>query len=159
MNITDFLIGAIVLLVLYIYCVFKKAYSYFDQNDIPYVKPTFIFGNVMDWILMRKALPVIHFELYEQLKPHRFGGTFMALKKSILIRDPDLVRNVLTKDFVHFYDRGTRRDPHVDKLSQNLFSMTGNFFYCLHYLTLATTRHQVFIKLFHSRRGMEKSQN
>lgn len=125
MNTLDLLICAFLLALLYIYHIFKNSYSFFDRHGIPYIKPTFVFGNAKDWILMKKPLPIVHYELYKKLEPHRFAGVFTGLKASIMVRDPELIRNMLTKDFTHFYDRGLKRDPHVDKLSRNLFAMTG----------------------------------
>ncbi|XP_065206721.1 mucin-4-like [Planococcus citri] len=122
----DFIICAIFFSFIYLYYLFRNIYSYFERNGIPYVKPVPFFGNVAEWILMRKSLPVIHFELYKQLEPHRFGGVYLGWKRTILIRDVELVKNILVKDFGYFRDRGIKRDPHVDILSRNLFMMRGD---------------------------------
>ena len=112
-------------LLLYIYWSIKKAHKFFENRNIPYIKPNFVFGNMMDAILLRKPLAQVYLDLYKDLAPHAFGGVFTMKKPSILIRDPDLLKNVLIKDFAFFTDRGMNTVREVDPLSHSLFAMRG----------------------------------
>ncbi|XP_055604436.1 probable cytochrome P450 6d4 [Uranotaenia lowii] len=42
-----------------------------------------------------------------------------------MINDPDLVKDVLVRNFSHFYDRGMRVDESVDPLGGHLFALSG----------------------------------
>uniref|UniRef100_A0AAT9UTF6 Cytochrome P450 6PZ15 n=1 Tax=Maconellicoccus hirsutus TaxID=177089 RepID=A0AAT9UTF6_MACHI len=125
MDTIEILFCAIFLSIIYLYYRFKNNYTYFERNGIPYIKPVLFFGNVADWVFMKKPLPVVHFELYKKLEPHSFAGVYLGGKKTFLIRDAELVKNILVKDFACFRDRGIKRDPH-DILSRNLFMMRGD---------------------------------
>ncbi|XP_065214987.1 probable cytochrome P450 6a23 [Planococcus citri] len=124
MDTSDLIIAAILLLFVYLYFSYKNLYSYFEKNDVPYVKPLPFFGNTFDWIAMKKSLPMIQFDMYNQLAPHRFGGMFVGTKKTVLIRDPELIRTILVKDFSYFQNRHLKSNK-SDILSQNLFMMRG----------------------------------
>ncbi|XP_065214908.1 probable cytochrome P450 6a13 isoform X2 [Planococcus citri] len=126
MNTIEVIICVIFFSFVFLYHRFRNSFSYFERNGIPYIKPLPIFGNVAGWILMRKSLSVIHFELYKKLEPHRFGGVYVGERKMLLIRDIELVKKILIKDFDHFHDRGTKRDLHTDILSRNLLFLKGD---------------------------------
>nr|QCY41337.1 cytochrome P450 6PZ5 [Phenacoccus solenopsis] len=95
----------IVTVFLYIYHVFRKSYKFFEDAGIPYIKPQWIFGNMKDVLLFRKSLLERYQELYHHLDPHPYAGVFLAHKPSVMIRDPDLIKAVLVKDFAYFHDR------------------------------------------------------
>uniref|UniRef100_A0AAT9UTI8 Cytochrome P450 6PZ28 short isoform n=1 Tax=Maconellicoccus hirsutus TaxID=177089 RepID=A0AAT9UTI8_MACHI len=121
MYVCAFLTCSIVLLCIHFHNVFGRLCLYFERHGIPYVKPLPLFGNALDWILMKKPLPMIHYDLYRQLEPHRFGGMFFGWKKQILIRDLDLIQNILVKDFCHFQNRNTRPTSPSNILDKQLF--------------------------------------
>ncbi|XP_065214955.1 probable cytochrome P450 6a23 [Planococcus citri] len=125
MDTCDLLICVILLLFLYLYFRFKDLYSYFDQNGVPFVKPVPFFGNAKDWILMRRPLPIIYYEVYTKLKSHRFGGMYIGTEKNILIRDPKLIKNILVKDFSYFQDRPSGSGG-SDLLDKSLLRMRGD---------------------------------
>lgn len=131
MNSYDTLILIVISLFLYLYWSFKKTYSFFEQNGIPYLKPSFPFGNMSQIFLLRTSLAEIYRDIYNKLEPHKFGGIFAVKKKTIIIRDPELIKNVLIKDFEYFHDRGTKVDQEVDPLGYHLFNMRGIYFFLL----------------------------
>ncbi|XP_065215014.1 probable cytochrome P450 6a23 [Planococcus citri] len=122
MDTSDLIIGAILLLLVYLYISYKNTYSYFDQNGVPCVTPWPFIGNAFDFITMKKPLPIIHFDVYNQLAPHRFVGMFIGMKKAILIRDPELIKTVLVKDFSYFQNRNENPNK-TNFLNENLFYM------------------------------------
>lgn len=115
----------IITFILYLYTFFKKAYRYFDEKGIPNLRPRTFLGNLSDVFLLRRPLAVAHLELYRKLAPHGFAGFYTLHKPSIMVRDPDLIRQVLTKDFIYFTDRGFDMDTKIDPLGSHLFVMKG----------------------------------
>ncbi|XP_065214564.1 cytochrome P450 6k1-like [Planococcus citri] len=112
--------------VLYLYWYLKKTYSFFEQHGIPYIKPTFVFGNLTDVILLRKSMAEAFADLYKSLEPHKFAGIYAGTKPMIMIRDPELLKDILIKDFAYFSDRGFNVDQTLEPLSYNLFLMKGD---------------------------------
>lgn len=49
----------------------------------------------------------------------------MILRPNLLIRDPDIIKNILVKDFDHFLDHGFEFDEKIDPLSGNLLLLKG----------------------------------
>lgn len=49
----------------------------------------------------------------------------MFFKPILLAIDPELVKNVMARDFDHFVDRGVFSNEESDPLSAHLFSLTG----------------------------------
>jgi len=56
---------------------------------------------------------------------HKIVGIYMMNKRSILIRDAQLARQIMTSDFASFHDRGVYVDEDKDPLSANLFNLRG----------------------------------
>jgi cytochrome P450 family 6 len=120
-------VGAVVaclLAVTYIY--FKKSFSYWKDKNVPYVEPTFPFGNFTDMMLFRKPIGQIHVDIYKKLDGAKYGGTYIFTKPGFVFRDPDIIRNVLVKDFTNFHDRGFIADEELEPLSGHLFFLPGS---------------------------------
>jgi cytochrome P450 family 6 len=120
-------VGALVaclLAVAYIY--FKISMSHWKEMKIPYIEPTFPFGNFRDLILLRKSTGHVFADLYKKLDGEKYGGTYMFTKPGFIFRDPDIIKNVLVKDFASFHDRGFFTDEELEPLSGHLFFLTGN---------------------------------
>lgn len=77
--------------------------------------------------MFKESLIIRYKELYDQLEPHRFAGVYTLHKPSIMIRDPELIKNILVKDFSHFNDHGFKPAVDVEPLTNHLFSMSGKF--------------------------------
>lgn len=140
MEVFGVLIVTVIAALFYVYWSFKKSYSYFECHGVPYLKPNFFFGNMADAILLRKSLSEVYREIYNNLASHKFGGVYVLREPTFIIRDPELVKNVLVKDFAYFCDRGISVNPEVDPLRCTLFHMKGkpqntfdNFFQTTHY--------------------------
>ena len=78
--------------------------EYFVKRNVPYIKPTLVFGNTLR-VFMRKV--TVHdsvIELYSQLDGHKIGGVSHFMRPVYLVRDPELIKHVTVKDFEHFVD-------------------------------------------------------
>jgi cytochrome P450 family 6 len=49
----------------------------------------------------------------------------MFLQPILMINDPDLIKDVLIKNFSHFVDRGFYNNDKIDPLSGNIFFLKG----------------------------------
>jgi hypothetical protein len=75
---------------------------------------------------MRKALTLqkqfaMHFsDMYWELDSEKYGGLFQMRVPSLIVRDPELLKIIMVKDFAHFTDTITvvseKNDPMFGKL-------------------------------------------
>lgn len=114
---------AIALAISYFYV--KYLYSYWPRRGVPYFKPTFPFGNFGKILKQKLSLSEIIDELYRRTTVP-FIGVYGAFRPMLMIRDPDLIRTILIKDFQYFVDRGFYHDEKADPLSAHLFSIEGD---------------------------------
>ena len=75
---------------------------------------------------MKKAFWLKYRDLYEKFPQSRFAGVYTMHSPTVMIRDPELIKLVLVKDFSYFYDRTIPISEHVEPMSKNLFTMMGN---------------------------------
>ncbi|KAK2585576.1 hypothetical protein KPH14_010210 [Odynerus spinipes] len=100
---------------------------YFKQiiitKGITEVTPAPFFGNFWDCFLLKKSSADFVKDLYKESKGLPYLGFYVFDKPFILIRDPELVKHVLVKDFNVFSDRYASPNVH-DRLGYaNLFMM------------------------------------
>ncbi|XP_065214819.1 cytochrome P450 6a9-like isoform X2 [Planococcus citri] len=116
----------IVTLILYVYFFLKKSYKYFDKHAIPYIKPHWLFGNMKEVVLMKKPTWMGYKDMYEKLEPHRFAGVYFMYKPYIMIRDPELMKTILVKDFSYFKDNEFVSTKHTEPFEKRLFHLSGD---------------------------------
>lgn len=99
-------------------------YNYWKRRGVKFIEPTFLFGNFGPTFRQQLSIGELLQTFYNSTSD-AFIGTFLAFKPSLVIRDPELARSVLIKDFQHFHDRGIDIDEKNDPLSGHLFSLSG----------------------------------
>ncbi|XP_021923332.1 probable cytochrome P450 6a14 [Zootermopsis nevadensis] len=114
---------ASILSVIYIY--FKWSFTYWKKRNVPYADPIFPFGNFTQSCLMRKQVGDVLTDIYKELEGHRYGGMYIFTKPSLILRDPDLIKDILVKDFSTFHDRGFYMNEEIEPLTGHLFMLPG----------------------------------
>ncbi|XP_065202850.1 cytochrome P450 6k1-like [Planococcus citri] len=111
------------LTLLIIYFGLKYHYNHWKRKQIPYVA-----SNVLD--LDWYNLPEVKYysQIYHRLEGHKFGGFYHKFVPKLMVRDPELVKRILIKDFDYFYKRGgsviyDEKEP----LTMHLFDAYGPF--------------------------------
>lgn len=109
----------------FFYLYFKHAYLYWDRRGVDYLQPTMPFGNMKNTILGRENY-VDEFErIYNEISGP-FGGIFSLATPSLVVKDPDLIKHIMIKDFNAFMDRGMYVNEEKYPLTCHLFSMKGD---------------------------------
>lgn len=108
-----------------IYFYVNYVYSYWRRRGVPFLTPSFPFGNFGKNFMQKLSLGEQIEEIYRSTSDN-FIGIFGVLRPTLIVRDPVLIRNVLIKDFQHFTDRGVYVDLENDPLSGHLFSLEGD---------------------------------
>jgi cytochrome P450 family 9 len=94
-------------LIVFLYVTYRfitRNNDYFAKRNVPYVKPTLVFGNTLRVFIRKVSVHDSVIELYSQLDGHKIGGIFQLMKPVYLVRDPEIIRHVTVKDFEHFVD-------------------------------------------------------
>ncbi|XP_063930103.1 probable cytochrome P450 6a23 [Zophobas morio] len=106
---------------------FKWTYQYWERKKFPYLKPKIPYGNTSSPLRRKEnsAIELAHF--YEEMKSKgwKHGGLFSVLNPTYMVVDLDYLKNIMTKDFHYFVDRGLYYNEDADPLSAHLFAIGG----------------------------------
>jgi len=108
-----------------IYYFITTKFDYWKTRNIPYIQPSFPFGNFGKLYRKKITFSEAFEEFYREFKTNGFGGVFNFRQPVFVVCDPELIKNVLTKDFGSFHDRGFVVDEDNDPFSANLFNLEG----------------------------------
>ena len=107
------LILSSLMIVAYLYM--TRKFNHWSKRGITELAPTPFVGNFMDCLLSRKSGSEFLKDVYEYGKNLPFLGFYVFDKPHLLIRDPELVKHVLVKDFDYFSDRYATADEKNDR--------------------------------------------
>ncbi|GJQ64941.1 hypothetical protein Trydic_g7108 [Trypoxylus dichotomus] len=101
--------------------------GYWKRKNIPYLEPTFPFGNLDNPIGNKKPLSIYFHELHQKIKAMglKYAGIYQYFSPLLMVVDPVGIRHILTKDFQYFQDRGFFNNQAHQPISANLFTMDG----------------------------------
>ncbi|KAF2878651.1 hypothetical protein ILUMI_27519 [Ignelater luminosus] len=103
-----------------------KPMSYWKKRNIVYSKPWPIFGNMPALLTRTKSFVEVLEELYNEFPDRRYNGIFAFRQPQLLIRDPELIKQITIKDFDYFMDRTRQIPEQADPIfSKILVSLNG----------------------------------
>ncbi|KAK1127887.1 hypothetical protein K0M31_003381 [Melipona bicolor] len=107
------------------YMFMTRKFKYWSKRGIQEVPPTPFLGNFADCVFLRKTASEFVKEIYDKAKG--FGiGFYIFDKPYFMVRDQELLKHILVKDFNYFADRYATADKVDDRLGYaNLFMMKG----------------------------------
>jgi len=115
-------IAAILAYVIYWYS--TCTFNYWKDRGIPYLKPTPGFGNTGRMFF--KISFAEQFKIfYDSFDGKPFFGVFQFRSPILVVRDPELIRLVMVKDFPCFQDRRVSFNEKKEPLSAHLLNMRG----------------------------------
>lgn len=123
MNISlEILCGIIVaLIVFYYYLIINN--NFWKNRKISGPKPVIGFGNMLSIILGKESTSQFLTRIYNEYKNEPMIGIFSKNNPALVIKNPDLIKTVLIKDFHKFANRGLFPVNSREPLSQNLFGL------------------------------------
>ncbi|XP_075979731.1 cytochrome P450 6B5-like [Anticarsia gemmatalis] len=98
---------------------FTTNFNYWKNKNVKGPKPIFFFGNFMDVALRKMHMGMLYKEIYNKYPEEKVVGIYRMTSPTLLIRDCDIVKQVLIKNFESFSDRGTYFSS--QGLGQNIF--------------------------------------
>ncbi|XP_063709949.1 probable cytochrome P450 9f2 [Culicoides brevitarsis] len=99
-----------------------KNNDFFEKRGIVYLKPVPFFGNLWSIMSHQKNFWEHYLSIYNQFKDVGMFGSFEFTRPILMIRDPDLVKQICIKDFDSFVNHRVSIDQDVDPIfGGNLF--------------------------------------
>jgi cytochrome P450 family 6 len=115
-----------------LYLYFTRNFNFWQKLGIPYVKPTPFVGNLKDCVLLKTTIGEQLQKIYNEHSDKPYVGIFSFDKPSLLIRDVELVKNILVRDFQTFKDRiFSLEDKFNPVFGKNLCALKGELWYHL----------------------------
>lgn len=120
------LLSALGILLWTLYMYVQEKYSFWRDKNVPYIKPIFPFGSMKEWLLGRISMSQAYDKCYQEFKNDKYFGVYEGQKPVLVLKDPELIRHILIKDFSHFTDRTVFTiDAKRDYINKHLFNLTG----------------------------------
>jgi len=115
-------IAAILACVIYWYS--TCTFNYWKDRGIPYLKPMPGFGNTRGMFF--KISFAEQFKIfYDSFDGKPFCGVFQFRSPILVVRDPNIIKLVMVKDFAYFQDRRVSFNEKKEPLSAHLLNMKG----------------------------------
>ncbi|KAF5288521.1 hypothetical protein FQA39_LY15389 [Lamprigera yunnana] len=113
--------------VLFYFKVVKK-YNFWHDRGVPYIKPIYFIGNFGATIFRIKSIHQILKDAYNKYPNSRYVGFYQASEPVLILRDPDLIKDVTIKEFDSFPNHKKFLPPNVDLLwERNLLQMSNKY--------------------------------
>ncbi|CAH0579543.1 unnamed protein product [Chrysodeixis includens] len=97
----------------------------FRRYGVKYVTPVPLLGNTAKTLLRITAHSEQLVEMYNKFSSERFYGRFEFIAPIVEVRDVELVKKIVVKDFDNFPDRRKRNDDLDIGLARSVAMMTG----------------------------------
>lgn len=102
----------------------KKSFSYWKRKGVPYIEPSFPFGNFANLYLGKEHFGDVVLDLYNK-SSEPFVGVYTSLRPILLVRDPVLIKDMAIKNFHHFDARTVTGNADADPMANNLLLQNG----------------------------------
>jgi len=122
-SLTFYLISVITAILIGLYFYVTRNFKIWQQLGVPYVKPTPFVGSIKDCVLLKTTIGEQLQRIYNEHSDKPYVGIFSFDKPSLLVRDVELVKNILVKDFHNFVDRIFSVEERFDPLLGNTLAM------------------------------------
>ncbi|XP_011869165.1 PREDICTED: cytochrome P450 9e2-like [Vollenhovia emeryi] len=114
--------------VLKIVSMMHRTYFYWRNKGIPYL-PKSLPSLIVSWKLLLGKISFADYNqyIYNYFPNAKYFGTYNFGVPTILIRDPELIKDVMVKDFEHFPDHLSFVDENINPLAgKNIFALRGD---------------------------------
>ncbi|KAK3908720.1 Cytochrome P450 9e2 [Frankliniella fusca] len=102
-----------------------RNFSHWRKLGVKHIPPEFFFGNIRKRVLFRVSFHELQKELYFSFAGERVAGIYEGRRPVLMVRDPELIRLVMVRDFDHFVDRPVLRFRQRPSVSNMLISLQG----------------------------------
>ncbi|KAJ3641252.1 hypothetical protein Zmor_027766 [Zophobas morio] len=107
------LLVILIILTTITYYLIKLNYQYWEKRKVPGPKPSFLVGNLGKVFTLRMSAGDTYTKIYNDYPDEEMVGIYRGTSPVLLLRDPELIKEVTTKSFSSFHDND------VDILKEN----------------------------------------
>lgn len=100
-----------------------KNFNIFKKHDVIHIPPVPILGNMSSFIFRQTSFVEFTQTLYNFNQEAKYIGLYAMTKPILLLRDPELIKAVLIKNFDTFNDRPTVVNFNDYVISKSLFAL------------------------------------
>ncbi|XP_061401503.1 cytochrome P450 6a9-like [Musca vetustissima] len=119
------LVGILVTLISYLLLLMRRRLNYWHSRQVACEPPHLLLGNFRG-MRTKYSFPEIWMNYYKKFKGSGpFAGFFWFSHPAVFVLDLELIKNILTKDFAKFMDRGFFHNEEDDPLTGHLFFLDG----------------------------------
>ncbi|XP_015510037.1 cytochrome P450 6a2 [Neodiprion lecontei] len=98
-------------------------YNFWKERGVPGPEPEIIFGNIKDIALGKEFFGLSLKKMCDPFPDAPLVGIYARSQPVLLVRDPDLIKDVMIKDFSNFSDRGIEIHEKFEPFDLNLFNL------------------------------------
>nr|QLI62177.1 cytochrome P450 28 [Streltzoviella insularis] len=110
-----------------VYFLVTKKKNYWKKKGLPHLKPSLILGNYGDFILLKKNLGLVIDDICKQFPDAPLVGAFYGTEPALIVKDPEYIKLVTTKDFYYFSGRELSEHTHKELFFKNVFAESGDY--------------------------------
>uniref|UniRef100_A0A2M4APP5 Putative cytochrome p450 6g1 n=1 Tax=Anopheles triannulatus TaxID=58253 RepID=A0A2M4APP5_9DIPT len=101
---------------------------YWQRSLVPYIEGRPVVGNFLEALLMRKSMFDLMDELYasDRVRDSALFGISKLITPTLVLREPELIKQILIKDAAFFSNRTMCTDPHGDPIGYYNLLMIRN---------------------------------
>jgi len=109
-----------------LYFYFTRNFKFWQKLGVPYATPKPFFGNLKDCVFQKVSMGKTLQQVYEEHSDKPYVGIFSFDKPNLLIRDVELVKNILVKESQSFTDHMMTVNAELDPVfGRGLFMLKG----------------------------------
>ncbi|XP_014286356.1 cytochrome P450 6k1 isoform X2 [Halyomorpha halys] len=119
------IIAVVAVSIFLFYKYYVSIYEKWEKRGFPFIPGKFPYGSSADYEKRVRFPGQIMQEMYHKMSEHPYFGIYLVRVPWLVVRDPEIIRLVMTKEFNHFRDRFIHKFPEEDKVNQHLFNLQG----------------------------------
>lgn len=101
-------------------------FSYWKKKKVPYIRPVPLLGNYGGYITLKEFWGTMVHKLCQHFPNAPYIGAFYGTEPTLIVKDPELIKLVMAKDFYYFHGREITKYCNRESTTQNIFFNGGD---------------------------------